>query len=54
MKNKPKTILEKINEGVLKAYDKLVHEKALVDGDLIFAEDNGKIIRVKAKELLKK
>lgn len=52
MKDNPKTLFDKINEGVLKAYVKLVKEKAKENGELIFSED-GKIIRVKAKEILK-
>ncbi len=43
----------KITEGLKKSFDKLVREKAKEDGELIFSE-NGKIVRVKAKELLKK
>ena len=51
--NKQATLFDKIHEGILKAYDKLVHDKAKEDGELIFCED-GKIIKVKAKDLLKK
>jgi hypothetical protein len=46
MKNKSATLFDKINEGILKAYEKLVHDKAKEDGELIFCED-GKIIKVK-------
>ncbi len=46
-------LFERINEGIRKAYYKLVHEKAKDNGELIFCE-NGKIVRVKAKELLNK
>ncbi len=53
MKNKSTALFDKINEGILKAYDKLVRDKAKEDGELIFCED-GKIIKVKAKDLLKK
>ncbi|MDP2385191.1 MAG: hypothetical protein Q8M29_02355 [Bacteroidota bacterium] len=54
MENKPKIseLTLKIAEGLKKSFDKLVREKASVDGELIFSE-NGKIVRVKAKELLK-
>lgn len=41
----------RISEGLKKSFEKLVREKALVDGELIFCE-NGKIIKTKAKELL--
>lgn len=51
MKNNSKTLFEKIDEGVKFAYEKLVRETALVDGELIFCE-NGKIIKTKAKKLL--
>ena len=51
MKNNSKTLFEKIDEGVKKAFKKLVEEKASVDGELVFSE-NGKIIKTKAKDLL--
>lgn len=41
-----------IAEGLKLSFKKLLIEKAKEDGELIFCED-GKIIRVKAKELLK-
>lgn len=55
MENKPKIseLTSKIAEGLKMSFDKLVREKASVDGELIFSE-NGKIVRIKAKELLKK
>ncbi len=54
MKNKApiSDLTNKITEGLKRSFEKLVIEKAKEDGELIFCED-GKIIRVKAKELLK-
>jgi hypothetical protein len=54
MENKPKIsdFARKVSEGLKLSFDKLVREKAKEDGELIFSE-NGKIIRVKAKDLLK-
>ncbi len=51
-KNNISELTLKISKGLKIAYEKLVIEKAKVDGELIFCED-GKIIRVKAKDLLK-
>jgi len=45
-------IREKILKGLQISFEKLVKEKAKNDEDLIFSE-NGEIIRVKAKEILK-
>ncbi len=42
---------EKIKLGVRLAYEKLVRETALRDGELVFSRD-GKIVHVKAKDLL--
>jgi len=53
MDNTKDNLFERINEGIRKAYYKLVREKAKDNGELIFCE-NGKIVRVKAKELLDK
>ncbi len=55
MENKQKTseLTSKISAGLKLAFERLVKEKAKDDGELIFCE-NGKIIRVKAKDLLKK
>jgi len=44
-------IEEKILKGLQISFEKLVKEKAKNDEDLIFGE-NGKIIRVKAKDIL--
>jgi hypothetical protein len=51
--NKVSVLTSKISEGLKLAFDKLVKEKAKEDGELIFCED-GKIIKIKAKDLLKK
>lgn len=45
-------LTRKISEGLKKSFDKLVRETAKEDGELIFSRD-GKIVRVKAKDLLK-
>ncbi len=45
-------ITDKIIKGVQLAYEKLVRDTAKENGELIFS-DNGKIIHVKAKKLLK-
>ena len=53
MENKnTKSLSDRVSEGLDRAFEKLVIEKAKEDGELIFCED-GKIIKVKAKELLK-
>ena len=54
MENKHNTseFTQKISEGLKLSFEKLVRDKAKEDGELIFCED-GKIIHVKAKELLK-
>jgi len=44
-------LTEKILKGIQISFEKLVKEKAKNDEDLIF-EENGKIIRKKAKEIL--
>ena len=46
-------LTQKISAGLKLSFDKLVRDKAKEDGELIFCED-GKIIHVKAKELLNK
>lgn len=43
---------EKIKKGIDLAFSRLVAARAKEDGELIFSE-NGKIVRVKAKSLLK-
>ena len=53
MKTTTDNIGDKIIAGVQLAYEKLVQEKAKANASLVFAE-NGKIIHVKAKKLLKK
>lgn len=44
---------DKILEGVQKAFDKLVVKTAQQDGELAFSK-NGRVVLVKAKDLLKK
>jgi hypothetical protein len=51
-KNNISELTQKISEGINRSFEKLVIEKAKVNGELIFCED-GKIIHVKAIELLK-
>jgi hypothetical protein len=51
MKSKADILFDKIHEGILKAYEKLLLEKAKKDEELIFSIDN-KIVRIKAKKLL--
>ena len=43
---------EKILKGIQISFEKLVKEKAKNDDELVFSED-GKIVRIKAKEILK-
>ena len=45
-------LTEKILKGVKISFEKLVKEKAKNDEELIF-EENGQIIRIKAKDILK-
>ena len=45
-------LTEKILKGLQISFEKLVKEKAMNDKELIF-EENGKIVRIKAKEILK-
>ncbi len=51
-KNKKYSTLDKIKIGINLTYEKLVQEKAKRNASLVFSE-NGKIIHVKAKKLLK-
>ncbi len=44
---------QKISKGLDIAYAKLVREKAKNDGVLILSDKDGKVIRVKARDLLK-
>ena len=43
---------EKILKGIQISFEKLVKEKARDDEELIFSE-NGQIVRIKAKDILK-
>ena len=45
-------LTEKILKGIQISFEKLVKEKAKNDEELIFSE-NGQIIRIKAKDILK-
>jgi len=45
------SIGEKILKGLQISFEKLVKEKAKNDKDLIF-EENGEIVRIKAKDIL--
>ena len=44
---------DKIVKGVNLAVVRLVEQRAKENGELIFSDENGKVIRVKAKDLLK-
>lgn len=44
-------IIEKIVAGLQVSFDRLVDQKAARDEELIFADQNGAIVRVKVKEL---
>jgi 5S rRNA maturation endonuclease (ribonuclease M5) len=46
-------LAEKISKGLDIAFYKLVSDKAKNNGVLILSDEDGKIIRVKAKDLLK-
>jgi hypothetical protein len=51
-KDKALELRTKIEEGINLAYKRLVIKKQKEDGDLVFSR-NGKIIKIKAKELNK-
>ena len=42
---------ENILRGVALAYERLVEQKKKEDGELVFAREDGKIVKVKAKDL---
>jgi len=46
-------LCDKIVRGVNLARKRLIAQRAKEDGELIFSDDNGKVIRIKAKDLLK-
>ena len=50
---KGEEIKEKLLLGLAISFKKLVQQKALTDGELIFSKE-GKIIRIKARDLLNK
>ncbi len=52
-RNINKDFLELISRGIKESFDELVKKTAAEDGELYFSE-NGKVVAVKAKTLLKK
>ena len=42
---------ENILRGVALAYERLVEQKKKEDGELVFAREDGKIVKVKAKDV---
>jgi hypothetical protein len=50
----PDDMGEKIKEGIALSYRKLLESKAQEDQSLVFENGDGKIVYVKAKDLLKK
>ena len=52
MEKQVSDLTKEISKGLDLAFAKLVKEKAQVNGELIFTDDNGKIYKVKAKDLL--
>jgi len=46
-------LCDKIVRGVNLARERLIKQRAKENGELVFSDENGKIIRVKAKDLLK-
>lgn len=46
-------LAKKISKGLELSFQRLVEKTAKEDGELVFSQD-GKIVRVKAKDLLKK
>ena len=44
---------DKIVKGVNLAVERLIVQRAKENGELVFSDENGKVIRVKAKDLLK-
>ena len=43
---------ENILRGVALAYERLVEQKKKEDGELVFAREDGKIVKVKAKDTI--
>jgi len=52
MANNNSKIREKILKGIELAFQKLIKQKAQEDGELVY-DNNGKIVRIKARSLLK-
>lgn len=42
---------DKILKGIALSYERLIEKKKKNDEELVFADENGKIIRVKARDL---
>jgi len=53
MKPEDIELFDRIAEGVRKAFDKLLHERA-ANNDTVVISENGVIMHVPAKDLLKK
>jgi peroxiredoxin family protein len=54
MDNEISKLTQKIKEGIDLSFSRLVIEKAKNNGELIFCDTTGNIMRVKAKDLLAK
>ena len=52
-KKEMQILLDKIFKGIVLSRERLVEQRAKENGELIFSDENGKVIRVKAKDLLK-
>lgn len=52
--NQISELAQKISKGLDISFAKLVHEKAKNDGVLVISDKDGKVIKVKAKDLLEK
>jgi hypothetical protein len=50
-KKEVKELREKILKGIALSYERLLEQKKREDGELIFADKDGKIITVKARDL---
>lgn len=54
MSNKHNTsnLGERLEQGVILARKRMLHEKALHDRDVIISDDNGNIVHIPAKEII--
>jgi hypothetical protein len=52
-KKEMQILLDKIFKGIVLSHERLVKQRAEENGELVFSDENGKVIRVKAKDLLK-